>query len=87
LRWLDAEACHFVVLDLNLPGLDGIGTCRASRAGSEVPVVVVSIRDSERDKAAAQEAGADDYLTKPYDFEELLRRIRAVRHREPGFPF
>ncbi len=86
LRGLDAESCDFVILDLTLPGLDGIETCRAIRAGSAVPIIVVSIRDSESDKAAALEAGADDYLTKPYEFEELLGLIRAVRPRKPGFP-
>jgi two-component system, OmpR family, KDP operon response regulator KdpE len=87
LRRLDAESCDFILLDLNLPGLDGIETCRAIRAGSEAAIVVVSVRDSDSDKAAAREAGADDYLTKPFDFEELLQRIQALRPGEPGFPF
>jgi two-component system, OmpR family, KDP operon response regulator KdpE len=78
LRRLDTESYDFVLLDLNLPGLDGIDTCRAIRAVSQVPTIVVSIRDSEKDKAAAQEAGADDYITKPFGIEELLARIRAV---------
>ncbi len=71
---------HFdcILLDLNLPGLDGIATCRAIRASSQVPIVVVSIRDSEGDKSAAREAGADDYVTKPFRIEELLAHIDAL---------
>ena len=82
---LRAERCDFVLLDLNLPGLDGIATCRAIRADSDVPIIVVSIRDSEKDKAAARGAGADDYITKPFGFEELLTRIREVSGRKAGF--
>jgi two-component system, OmpR family, KDP operon response regulator KdpE len=83
LRKLDAEACHFVLLDLNMPGLDGIATCRAIRAASEVPIIVVSIRNSEQDKVAALKAGADDYVTKPFGVPELLARISAVARRKP----
>jgi two-component system KDP operon response regulator KdpE len=78
LNKLKAERCDLVLLDLNLPGLDGIQTCRAIRVDSEVPIVIVSIRDSEKDKAAAREAGADDYITKPFGIEELLSRIGEV---------
>jgi two-component system KDP operon response regulator KdpE len=84
LNKLKAERCDLVLLDLNLPGLDGIQTCRAIRADSEVPIVIVSIRDSEKDKAAAREAGADDYITKPFGIEELLSRIGEVTPRKPG---
>lgn len=80
-----AERCDFVLLDLNLPGLDGIGACRAIRADSEVPIMVVSIRDSEEDKVAAQEAGPDDYIAKPFGIEELLSHIREVIRSKPGF--
>jgi len=68
---------HFdcVLLDLNLPGLDGIETCRVIRKSSQVPIVVTSIRDSEKDKAAARAAGADDYITKPFGIEQLLERL------------
>lgn len=83
LNKLKAERCDLVLLDLNLPGLDGIQTCRAIRADSEVPIVIVSIRDSEKDKAAAREAGADDYITKPFGIEELLSRIGEVTPRKP----
>ncbi len=81
---LDAESCDFVVLDLNLPGLGGIETCRTIRAGSAVPIIVVSIRDSEKDKAAAEEAGADEYVTKPFAIEELLSVIETVGHGRAG---
>jgi two-component system KDP operon response regulator KdpE len=84
LRKLDAELCDFVLLDLNLPGLGGMATCRAIRAGSEVPIIVVSIRASEQDKVAALEAGADDYITKPYGVPELLARVKAVTRRKPA---
>jgi two-component system KDP operon response regulator KdpE len=83
LHKLDAEPCDFVLLDLNLPGLGGMETCRAIRAGSEVPIIVVSIRASERDKVAALEAGADDYIIKPVGVHELLARIEAVARRKP----
>lgn len=85
LNKLNAESCDFVLLDLNLPGLDGIGVCRAIRVDSEVPIIVVSVRTSEKDKAAAREAGADDYVTKPFGMEELLSRIWAVRRKKTRF--
>lgn len=71
---------HFacVLLDLNLPGIDGIQTCRVIRIDSQVPLLVVSIRDSEKDKAAARDAGADGYITKPFGVEELLPHIEAL---------
>jgi len=83
LRRLDAEPCDFVLLDMNMPGKDGMATCRAIRDCSDVPIVVVSIRASERDKVAALEAGADDYVTKPFGLPELLARIEAVARRKP----
>jgi two-component system, OmpR family, KDP operon response regulator KdpE len=83
LRKVDAEPCDFVLLDLNMPGMGGMATCRAIRAFSEVPVVVVSIRDSEQDKVAALKAGADDYITKPFRLPELLARVEAVARRKP----
>jgi two-component system, OmpR family, KDP operon response regulator KdpE len=83
LHKLDAEPCDFVLLDLNLPGLGGMDACRAIRATSEVPIIVVSIRASERDKVAALEAGADDYITKPFGVHELLARVQAVARRKP----
>jgi two-component system KDP operon response regulator KdpE len=81
LRKLDSEPCDFVLLDLNIPGLGGMATCRAIRDRSEVPIIVVSIRNSERDKVSALNAGADDYVTKPFGVPELLARIEAVARR------
>ena len=83
LRKLDAEPCDFVLLDLNMPGVGGMAACRTIRAGSEVPIIVVSIRGSEQDKVAALKAGADDYVTKPFGVPELLARVEAVARRKP----
>jgi two-component system KDP operon response regulator KdpE len=80
---LDAEVCDFVLLDMNLPGRDGLATCRTIRASSEVPIIIVSIRSSERDKVAVLKAGADDYVTKPFSVPELLARLEAVKRRKP----
>lgn len=80
---LDAEPCDFVLLDLNMPGVGGMKACRTIRTGSEVPIIVVSIRNSEQDKVAALRAGADDYVTKPFGVPELLARVEAVARRKP----
>ena len=70
-----------VVLDLGLPDTDGIDVLKRIRAWSGVPVIVLSARDQERDKVEALDAGADDYLTKPFGVEELLARVRvSLRH-------
>jgi two-component system KDP operon response regulator KdpE len=70
-----------VILDLTLPDLDGIQVCARLRQWTQIPIIVLSVRDSERDKVAALDQGADDYLTKPFGIEELLARIRvALRH-------
>jgi len=73
-----------VLLDLNMPGMGGLETCRALRAGSDVPIVILSVRNAERDKVEALDAGADDYVTKPFGIQELLARIRAAMRRAPG---
>ena len=70
-----------VVLDLNLPGMDGLSVCRQVRAGSAVPILVLSVRDDEADKVAALDLGADDYLTKPFGVDELMARVRALLRR------
>jgi two-component system KDP operon response regulator KdpE len=72
-----------VLLDLGLPDLDGIEVLRRLRTFSDVPVVVLTARDRQADKIAALDAGADDYVTKPFDVEELLARVRAVLRRVP----
>jgi len=76
-----AGSPDLVILDMSLPDMDGLEVCRRLREWSQVPIVVLSVRDSERDKVAALDHGADDYLTKPFGIEELLARIRvALRH-------
>lgn len=84
-----AEASpDLVFLDLGLPDLDGIEVIRRVRAFSEVPVIVLSVRDRQADKVAALDAGADDYVAKPFGMEEVLARLRAQLRRgkleEPG---
>ena len=78
-----------VILDLSLPDMDGLQVCARLREWTQVPIIVLSVRDNERDKVAALDKGADDYLTKPFGIEELLARIRvALRHaaRAQGSP-
>lgn len=70
-----------VLLDLGLPDLDGLEVLRRLREWSEVPVLILSVRDEESDKVAALDAGADDYVTKPFSTVELLARLRAARRR------
>jgi two-component system KDP operon response regulator KdpE len=70
-----------VILDLGLPDMDGVEVCARLREWTQLPIIVLSARDEERDKVAALDAGADDYLTKPFGIEELLARVRvALRH-------
>ena len=70
-----------IVLDLEMPGLGGLDVCRAVRAWSRVPIIVLTVRDAVQDKIMALDEGADDYLTKPFSLGELLARIRvALRH-------
>ena len=70
-----------VVLDLGLPGIDGIEVIAGLRGWSQVPSIVLSVRDREADKVAALDAGADDYVTKPFGMDELLARMRAALRR------
>ncbi len=70
-----------VILDLAMPGLQGLDVCRQLRSWSRVPIVVLSVREGEKDKIDALDAGADDYLTKPFSLDELLARMRAVLRR------
>jgi two-component system KDP operon response regulator KdpE len=78
------EMPSLVLLDLNMPGMGGLETCRSLRNGSDIPVIVLSVRSTEKDKVAALDAGADDYVTKPFSIEELLARIRAALRRSPA---
>jgi two-component system KDP operon response regulator KdpE len=73
-----------VLLDLNMPGIGGLETCRAIRENFDIPIIVLSVRNTERDKVDALDAGADDYVTKPYGIQELLARIRAAIRRTPA---
>src|SRR5688572_15552371 len=80
---------ELVILDLGLPDMDGVEVCSRLREWTQCPIIVLSVRDSDRDKVAALDAGADDYLTKPFSIEELLARVRvALRHsaRMQGTP-
>ena len=78
---ISSHCPDLVILDLGLPDMDGLEILRGLRGWSSLPVVVVSARDHERDKVAALDLGADDYLTKPFGTEELLARVRtAIRH-------
>jgi len=70
-----------VILDLGLPGIDGIEVIRGLRGWTSVPVLVLSVREDEREKIAALEAGADDYVTKPFGMGELVARLRAALRR------
>ena len=83
---LRSELPHLVLLDLNLPDLSGFETCRMMRANSDVPIIILSVRNSEKDKIQALDAGADDYVTKPFSIDELLARIRAAMRRMPISP-
>ncbi len=67
-----------IVLDLGLPGLDGLEVIRRVRARSRVPIIVLTVRDAEQDKVTALDLGADDYLTKPFGMDELLARLRVA---------
>jgi two-component system, OmpR family, KDP operon response regulator KdpE len=73
-----------ILLDMNMPGMGGMAACREIRAVSEAPIIVLSVRDGEPDKIAALDAGADDYITKPFSINELLARIRANLRRTPA---
>lgn len=76
-----ATSPDVIILDLTLPDIDGFSICEQIRLWSAVPIIVLSVREDEKDKVSALDKGADDYLTKPFNIEELLARIRvALRH-------
>jgi len=81
LRRFAAHPPDLVILDLMLPGISGLDVCRALRAGSSVPILVLSARGEEQVKVQALDLGADDYLTKPFGLDELLARVRALLRR------
>jgi two-component system KDP operon response regulator KdpE len=73
-----------VITDLQMPEMDGIEFCRAIRKESELPIIILSVRGEERTKVEALDAGADDYVTKPFGIDELLARVRAALRRSPA---
>jgi two-component system KDP operon response regulator KdpE len=84
LETIPGEMVNLVLLDMNMSGMGGLETCRALCSGSNIPVIILSVRNSEKDKVAALDAGANDYVTKPFSIEELLARIRAALRRSPS---
>lgn len=80
----DQGGIDFILLDLMLPEVSGTEVCRRIRAKSEVPIIMLTAKDSEVDKVVGLEIGADDYVTKPYSTRELVARIRGVMRRNRG---
>ena len=78
---LRRETVDLILLDLNMPGMGGLAACRAIRNGWDVPIIIVSVRESDQDKVEALDAGADDYVSKPFSFDELMARMRAALRR------
>ena len=82
---LRKEKPDLVLLDVNMPGIGGISACREIRQASDAPIIMLTVKNAERDKVLALDAGADDYVVKPFGIEELLARIRAsLRRYSPG---
>ena len=86
LEELRSNTYDLVLLDMNMPGMGGIETCRLIRSSSEIAIIMLTVSDSEKDKVEALDAGADDYITKPFSMPELLARIRATLRRLPQLP-
>lgn len=76
-----SEHVDLILLDVNMPGRSGLETCREIRGSGDVPIIMLTVRNSERDKVQALDAGADDYVVKPFGAEELTARIRAALRR------
>ena len=81
LELIRTEQVDLILLDLNMPGRSGVETCREIRATGDVPIIMLTVRNTERDKVQALDAGADDYVVKPFGSEELMARIRAALRR------
>jgi two-component system KDP operon response regulator KdpE len=81
-----AEPYDLVLLDMNMPGTGGIETCRIIRSSSDIAIIMLTVNNTEKDKVEALDAGADDYVTKPFSTPELLARIRASLRRMPQAP-
>ncbi len=78
---LRVQAPDLILLDINMPGIGGLETCREIRDHFDIPIIMLSVKNSERDKVRALDAGADDYVVKPFGIQELLARIRAALRR------
>jgi DNA-binding response OmpR family regulator len=83
---LDRHQIRMVILDIGLPGMDGFDVCRAVRARSQVPILMLTARDEEPDRVVGLEVGADDYLTKPFSPRELVARMKAIFRRTDPRP-
>jgi two-component system KDP operon response regulator KdpE len=81
LEMFGREQPDLVLLDVNMPGMGGLAACREIRERSDVPIIILTVRNAEKDKVQALDAGADDYVVKPFGIEELLARIRAALRR------
>lgn len=84
LEELARHPVRLVVLDIGLPGIDGFEVCRRLRRRTGVPILILSARDEEIDRVAGLEAGADDYVVKPFSPRELVARVKAILRRSPG---
>jgi len=81
LEQIRREHIDLILLDVNLPGISGLEACAEIRRGSDMPIIMLTVRNSERDKVQALDAGADDYVVKPFGAEELMARVRAALRR------
>ncbi len=86
LEKLRAGRYDLMLLDINMPGMGGLETCRQVRANSDMAIIMLTVRNTEQDKVQALDAGADDFITKPFSTPELLARIRAALRRTPSSP-
>ena len=78
-----SDTFDLALLDMNMPGMGGIETCKLIRQGSEIAIIMLTVSSTEKNKVDALDAGADDYITKPFSMPELLARIRATMRRLP----
>ena len=82
---LEKESINLIILDLMLPDVDGIQICRATRAKSHVPIIMLTAKDTVSDKVLGLESGADDYIVKPFDYLELAARVKAQLRRSKTY--
>ena len=86
LEKIRASRHDLMLLDINMPGMGGLKTCRQVRASSDLSIIMLTVRNTEQDKVQSLDAGADDFITKPFGTPELLARIRAALRRAPSSP-